>query len=670
MENALTRRAVLVGHLELTLPAIAGVLLVPFFGLRMFGPSLFLYYLLAGIALAWQWYSVVAPSWKQWLVGRGVPQEEADNLAHRAGLAWPARIAGIGFFALHTTAAAICGIHLGPWLLSRWHAWILPLLGMSSHTPTGNDWLQHFELTSIVPALVVGYLLSRYSGRLATYAWVLPTAILVYKLLTFTEPQASVLAPHSSMRWEYFFVIQRRMPTVAIGFGGVDPTYDSLNRITTAATQGATCTSCWGQRFGHLSGSTFVPGIDAWGNLFEITVTQGSAGTLSQSATLNNQFLGMTYDASGNLTNDGGGHSFTFDDENRLTGAAGYTYVYDGDGKRVKKCSNSGCTSGTLYWTGMGSDALSEAGVGGGITEEYIFLNGERVARRDASGGAVHYYFSDHLKSADVITSNIGAIQEESDYYPYGGEVVVTGSDINNYKFTGKERDAESGLDYFSARHYSNAFGRFMQADWAAKPTDVPYANFGNPQSLNLYSYVQNNPTTIGDPDGHDAAPCGCGGMTAEDYHFMWRDVSQYVSDRASWAWAGVKIDAAKIAYAAGAATGAISGLYFSKDAEAGQLQAAGRDATNKANAAIEKASHDKASFKDPTDVQEHIDKLSEGVARVGDLSKQLDQTKGKAERDKIKAKLKAEIKEVNGHEKDLSDKPKDKKKTKQAKSE
>src|SRR5258708_18793994 len=42
-----------------------------------------------------------------------------------------------------------------------------------------------------------------------------------------------------------------------------------------------------------------------------------------------------------------------------------------------------------------------------------------------------------------------------------------------------------------------------MIADWAAKPTDVPYANFGNPQSLNLYSHVENNPTTVGDADGH-----------------------------------------------------------------------------------------------------------------------------------------------------------------------
>jgi RHS repeat-associated protein len=70
-------------------------------------------------------------------------------------------------------------------------------------------------------------------------------------------------------------------------------------------------------------------------------------------------------------------------------------------------------------------------------------------------------------------------------------------------KFTGKERDTESGLDEFGARYYGSSLGRFMTPDWAAKPTSVPYAHFGNPQSLNLYSYVQNNPTTVGDPDGH-----------------------------------------------------------------------------------------------------------------------------------------------------------------------
>ena len=73
----------------------------------------------------------------------------------------------------------------------------------------------------------------------------------------------------------------------------------------------------------------------------------------------------------------------------------------------------------------------------------------------------------------------------------------------NTYKYTGKERDSESGLDNFGARYNASSMGRFMTPDWAAKPVTVPYAHFGNPQSLNLYSYVQNNPTTTGDPDGH-----------------------------------------------------------------------------------------------------------------------------------------------------------------------
>jgi len=80
----------------------------------------------------------------------------------------------------------------------------------------------------------------------------------------------------------------------------------------------------------------------------------------------------------------------------------------------------------------------------------------------------------------------------------------------NTYKFTGKERDTESGLDMFGARYYGSSMGRFMIPDWAAKPTNVPYASFGNPQSLNLYSYVNNNPTTTRDPDGHSDAGTFC----------------------------------------------------------------------------------------------------------------------------------------------------------------
>lgn len=60
-----------------------------------------------------------------------------------------------------------------------------------------------------------------------------------------------------------------------------------------------------------------------------------------------------------------------------------------------------------------------------------------------------------------------------------------------DYKFTGKERDSESGLDMFGAWYYASTMGRFMTPDWSARPTPAPYAGFDNPQSLNLYSYVK-----------------------------------------------------------------------------------------------------------------------------------------------------------------------------------
>ena len=55
---------------------------------------------------------------------------------------------------------------------------------------------------------------------------------------------------------------------------------------------------------------------------------------------------------------------------------------------------------------------------------------------------------------------------------------------------SGKERDAESGLDFFGARYFSGAQGRFTSPDWSAKPQPVPYANLRDPQTLNLYGYV------------------------------------------------------------------------------------------------------------------------------------------------------------------------------------
>jgi RHS repeat-associated protein len=80
--------------------------------------------------------------------------------------------------------------------------------------------------------------------------------------------------------------------------------------------------------------------------------------------------------------------------------------------------------------------------------------------------------------------------------------------DALSLHFTGKERDATTGLDNFGARYNSSSFGRFMSPDWSAKPVSVPYADFLDPQSLNLYAYVRNNPTTRADEDGHCELTC------------------------------------------------------------------------------------------------------------------------------------------------------------------
>jgi RHS repeat-associated protein len=83
------------------------------------------------------------------------------------------------------------------------------------------------------------------------------------------------------------------------------------------------------------------------------------------------------------------------------------------------------------------------------------------------------------------------------------------GDQDDTIHFTGKERDAESGLDNFGARYYSSTMGRFMSPDWSAVISPVPFGHLENPQSLNLYAYVGNNPMSRTDPDGHECTVDG-----------------------------------------------------------------------------------------------------------------------------------------------------------------
>ncbi|MGH1366599.1 MAG: RHS repeat domain-containing protein [Calditrichia bacterium] len=105
------------------------------------------------------------------------------------------------------------------------------------------------------------------------------------------------------------------------------------------------------------------------------------------------------------------------------------------------------------------------------------------------------YYLKDHIGSTRVVVDQGGAVTETYDYYPFGLQmperIMTSGASTKNL-FTGKEHDDETGWDYFGARYYSAALGRWMVVD----PLAEDYAG------ISPYSYALNNPLVFTDPDG------------------------------------------------------------------------------------------------------------------------------------------------------------------------
>ena len=124
---------------------------------------------------------------------------------------------------------------------------------------------------------------------------------------------------------------------------------------------------------------------------------------------------------------------------------------------------------------------------------------GQVVAERAWTGGTqtTTYHHRDHLGSLRVATDAAGALADAHDYYPFGGEMGPVASSSRR-KFTGHERDEETGLDYMLARYYPASMGRFLSVD---PGTDIRPED---PQSWNLYGYVRNNPVNATDPDGKE----------------------------------------------------------------------------------------------------------------------------------------------------------------------
>jgi len=184
----------------------------------------------------------------------------------------------------------------------------------------------------------------------------------------------------------------------------------------------------------------------------------------------------------------GAGRSFTYDYDNRPTSIVyNSTYVisvYDAYGNRVKKVT----PNSTTIYIGKLYECTN------GVCTKYIFAGDERIAKVESS--ETYFYHTDHLGSSYIITDSLGSTVQDIYYYPYGEIKTNTGSDIARHKFTGQEWDAETGLYYYGARYYDPRLARFISAD-----TIVPDPR--NPQSLNRYSYVLNNPLKYIDPSGH-----------------------------------------------------------------------------------------------------------------------------------------------------------------------
>jgi len=229
-----------------------------------------------------------------------------------------------------------------------------------------------------------------------------------------------------------------------------------------------------------------------------------------------------TYDAAGDVQTSGI-NTYLYDAEGRLCavhGVNGMTgYQYDAEGDRVGKGT---ITSMSCDVTANGYQPTSDYVLdqsGGQVTElavnesgntavwqhTNVKADGVLIATYDTTG--LHYYFNDPLGTRRAQTDQSGVLEQTCLSLPFGDQLNCTMSTSapTEQHFTGKERDAESGLDYFGARYYNSNFGRWMSPDWSIKQEPVPYAKLDDPQSLNLYSYVSNNPLSGIDLDGHQS---------------------------------------------------------------------------------------------------------------------------------------------------------------------
>ncbi|MDZ4798873.1 MAG: RHS repeat-associated core domain-containing protein [Bryobacteraceae bacterium] len=262
--------------------------------------------------------------------------------------------------------------------------------------------------------------------------------------------------------------------------------YDGVSRVASFVESPAGVSQSFGyDRFGNLwqTGAAGVPELRA----------NGFSWYLQPDGEVRNRLANTGYDLQGNQTQLSalpGGTTAAYDGEGRLatvTGGGSATNIYDAEGRRVKRTAN-------------------------GITTYYVYdADGQLMAEYGGtpSGSGTQYLVTDYLGSTRMIQDSNGNCVTRMDYAPFGAVVPRAGQECyaapwaSGMMFTGKERDGDTaagtqtGLDYFGARYFSGAQGRFTSPDEPFADQDP-----AEPQSWNLYTYGLNNPLRYTDPDG------------------------------------------------------------------------------------------------------------------------------------------------------------------------
>jgi RHS repeat-associated protein len=303
------------------------------------------------------------------------------------------------------------------------------------------------------------------------------------------------------------------MPNVGLvqGFTATQTySYDELNRLKSAIETGNQTN--WQQhfRYDRYGNRTVITEQNRIGQeAFTTSSIVGPNPDINQAtnrivpkANSTEQYL---FDASGNMIRDAVGNLYSYDAENHQTkfflasntNEPNATYFYDGDGRRVKKIVKVQSGQQTVDET-----TLFVYDGGGALVAEYT-IN----APASTTPPQTIYMTADVLGSPRINTNQKGEVVARHDYLPFGDEIIGLGqrtaeqgygvNDNVRKKFTGYEKDEETGLDFAQARYYGNGLGRFTSVDPA-----FDSAKLIIPQSWNRYVYVLNNPLNIIDPDG------------------------------------------------------------------------------------------------------------------------------------------------------------------------